>query len=130
MIPSRLFERDIAIGRPRSCARVMVIFCTIVLGLCLMIAGCQSREDVAGDNQGKGNEVLSAIEAYHKAVGAYPPTIDTLVPQYLPAIPKLKKAEWTFRASGDGFSIGFSGYGSQYSGWYASDDPGWVIDSK
>ncbi len=95
-----------------------------------MIAGCQSREDVAGDNQGKGNEVLSAIEAYHKAVGAYPPTIDTLVPQYLPAIPKLKKAEWTYRASRDGFSIGFSGYGSQYSGWYASDDPGWMIDSK
>lgn len=35
----------------------------------------------------RGDQIVQALEAYHSAVGQYPPTLSELVPGYLPAIP-------------------------------------------
>jgi hypothetical protein len=63
-----------------------------------------------------GERVVKACEKFHAANGRYPKTLDELVPQYLPSVPRAKYCErgdfWYFNSDGQNphlwwYKIGF-----------------------
>lgn len=57
--------------------------------LALLALSCKDQERIQREDALKQNlaQMRSAIAAYHTDEGRYPPSLDALVPKYLPAIP-------------------------------------------
>ena len=65
--------------------RFLILCC-----LCLILAAC-TYPDSAADNQTDkttGRSLIHAIDRYHADHGMFPVQLDSLVPTYLPAMPK------------------------------------------
>ena len=61
----------------------------IVVGLgaiALLLRGCYHLI-VNTDDQPAADQIVAALQAYHAAGHDYPPTLEVLVPKYLPALP-------------------------------------------
>ncbi|HEX3667313.1 MAG TPA: hypothetical protein VHU23_18975 [Rhizomicrobium sp.] len=62
------------------------------LGVCATLSACAVYpigQDADGlDMRRDANRVMMALEDWHRTKGAFPRTLDELVPRYLPALPK------------------------------------------
>ena len=118
-----------------------MITTSIVTSLCL---GCLFTLPVqayrslgnptAEEGQQKANELIKALESYKTDIGNYPPSLDLLVPKYLPAIPRpswVVRYDYELLAGEDEFiiifdvGISFDGdfceYSSKTQTWSCSD---------
>lgn len=99
--------RDEAFALPaliRSCAVLgaVMVGLVIVFGLLLVLWGnyvwSRNRETLRTQLR-EVQPLLTALEAYHQDYGAYPLTLNALVPKYLPEVPKPPfdfEAEWWY----------------------------------
>ncbi len=69
----------------------------------ILVAGCRGGGGywtAAGEKETKrrGDLIVSAIEKYRAQTGVYPPTLDSLVPEYTPEIPApvVGKCKWHY----------------------------------
>jgi hypothetical protein len=57
----------------------------------ILVAGCRGGGNWTAKGEAetkrRGDLIISAIEKYHAETGAYPPTLTSLVPEYMTEIP-------------------------------------------
>ncbi len=51
--------------------------------------------------------VIAALEQFKAETGAYPASLDELVPNYLPALPTDDELDFSYTATGDSYSFSF-----------------------
>lgn len=107
----------------------------IVLACLACLAALFLVRDFFPDNEGnhdKGKQVVEALKKYKNDHGSYPATLEDLVPDYLPALPRLDgKAKWFYRfRDGGEISLAYGGGPSTWSGVYRSKYDDWIIDTK
>lgn len=68
------------------------------VGVCALLSACvvyPVGQDADGLSLRRdANRVMIALEDWHRARGTFPRTLDELVPQYLPAIPKEPRLQY------------------------------------
>ena len=110
----------------------------VLLALTSIVATVASRrlsadnDEIAAYNEARGNQIVAALGRDKVANGAYPPTLGTLVPAYLPEIPPPRYARWIYLpdAGRQAFGLFFEGGDRDPVGVYQSDAGNWVVDTK
>ncbi|MGH6871771.1 MAG: hypothetical protein ACREHE_09705 [Rhizomicrobium sp.] len=73
------------------------------LAAALMLSACTvwpvGQDPYGMDLRRGANEILMAIQSYHRDTGAYPASLASLAPKYLPAAPEIPRLAYD---SGDG----------------------------
>jgi hypothetical protein len=91
---------------------IAIVGCLAILGTCLNFHSTQRRVDndpaaqaaLAGAQE-EAQPLLDALEKYHGDAGLYPPTLDTLVPAYLPSLRGIhiyrysaRRKDWVYKS--------------------------------
>jgi hypothetical protein len=107
--------------------RQLVLVMLIVVGAC--IPGCGAKPDAnARANMATAKKIVAAIDQYYADVGAYPPSLNALVPKYISQIPQPQgNVQWDYRLEDSGrvYLFGYAGTHPELSGWYASNHKTW-----
>jgi len=107
-----------------------------VLGaLTFVFAGCYSwRESQVTDTKKRGDDVHHALSQYHNKTGAFPPSLETLVPQYLKVIPQptVGKRTWTYKAYADhtGYLLSVARRSEREPELQADETGRWIYKTK
>lgn len=94
-----------------------------------------TRENIAV-TKARGEAIITALQKHHDECGAYPATLDALVPAYLASLPPatcgVRAWEYDVRNEGRTFMLAFVANKSKYPcAWYDSARPemGWYEDN-
>ena len=68
----------------------------------LCLVGCYNEEEAIAENEAIAVSIITALELYEQAYGAYPDTLDELSPEFMDQIP----------LTVDGEVFGYRGYSS------------------
>lgn len=76
------------------------------------------------------NQIVDALWRYQKEQDSFPPSLESLVPRYLPSLPKVAygDAKWFYHQSQGEFTVGFTASGGYPGCYYSSKIEGWYID--
>lgn len=115
---------------------------SLVAAVCLLVASgaCDRKRDVSkwtNQNvtamQSYGDTIVAAIESYKLKNGAYPTTLEALVPEFMSGIEDATTGsrEWAYvvTANGTAFELGFAANENRYPCYYWSSGKGkWIRD--
>ena len=110
---------------------VAVCFLALLLVLAVVLYS-EDNAAIGRRNEAKGQQIVQALEQYKAAKGAYPPTLDALVPMYIGRIPRPDSAEWLYLPDPGGaeFGLFFEGGANDPVSSYNSKDKYWNTDTK
>ena len=98
---------------------------------------CRSDWSTAAINESiaTGTTLAAALEKYRADNGSYPPTLDQLVPKYVPEIrpPRAGNQRWVYEVfqAGSDYTLAFED-DSEYkpTAWYKPGRTKWNVDHK
>jgi hypothetical protein len=114
-----------------ECALVAWVIAGLLTLTC--VTGCDSARKNAQANKTAAQTVVSALKNYKAATGRFPPSLQQLIPKYLPSLPKLSgSTTWSYQVEPDGanFILTYVGYSSDWTGSYWSSSDTWGVDDK
>jgi len=78
-----------------------------------------------------GNEIVSALQAYHDDNGRYPASLNQLVPKYLGEIkePPWGDSGWEYGGSPALLKVGYESNGTLYPMMIYNQEQGWIYDT-
>jgi hypothetical protein len=112
---------------------------TLSLVACQLLSGCDGRwtDTNIVESEGRGDRIAAALEAYRQDHGEYAPTLDALVPKYLPVLepPTAGNGVWRYSRfrfpGGQGYDLSFGGSSREDPEAGRTHLPdGWSIDTK
>lgn len=105
--------------------------------LAFVFAGCHNwnwRESQVAETKKRGDAVRHALSEHNKKTGAFPASLDALVPQYLKEIPQptVGQRKWNYKTYVDktGYLLSVAVDSEREPELHATETGGWVYKQK
>jgi len=119
-----------------GCRKIVVLAVGLLLASTISACSNWTKENI-NESRRRGNEIISALEAYRAKHQSYPAKLEELVPMYLSEIksPLAGNGQWKYVTGGNegkGFYLGFEGNDPDTDpvSYFSSEDGKWYMDTR